>query len=220
MQNVQEKSTNQQTDEPSISLKFKVEWVEVLAKANSTWSILYFQINKMDFSSKSFITTAADLEAYVKKCKRCFQSLNHGNHIITHVHLEKTNISKLTTRKLCFIINSESMIQGHWVALLVIRAPVNVAVYLDSQNLLKQSKPSVYRNIEYFCKKNRLKLIDKSFRMQNLNHKNCGYHALHFIAKFCHLSMDSFNVYLHALRNNPNKMRELSMYLFVKSHFR
>ena len=184
--------------------------------------IIFISSNRsvtMDFSSKSFITSKADLEGFVKKCYKCYQTIDNGNFIVNHEILQQVNIYKTRQRKLCLIVNSESVIQGHWVVLLVIKAPIQVAIYLDSQNMLKRQRPKVYLSIEKFCKRNSLHLLDKSFQIQNLNHNNCGYHCLHYLAKFVHMSVHSFDHYVASLKRNPSKMKELSIYCFVQRHY-
>ena len=174
----------------------------------------------MDFSSPQFVLTEMDLKKLLSNCSKCMKSTANANLIMHHESLSKLDLNELRGRKLAIIINSEEKTLGHWITLLVARSPSNFAIYMDSENKLKHENPNIFSNIKKFCNRNNLKLVDRSFKSQKLGNYNCGFHALHTIAKFIHLSQSEFSHYFDALRSNPFHTNENRIVRFVLRHFK
>ena len=166
-----------------------------------------------------FILSDIDLKKLLKNCPRCQKSSANGHLIMHHENLIDFDIQNLRRQKLAIILNSEKNNVGHWVTLLISRSPSNFAIYMDSENKLKHENPIVFLNIKKFCKKNNLKLIDRSFRNQKIGNYNCGFHVLDTIAKFVHLTNSKFTHYIDALKSNPIETNENRIFQSVKKHF-
>ena len=137
-----------------------------------------------------------------------------------HENIINLNVKELRKRKIIIILNSEKDIVGHWVTLLISKSPLNVAIYMDSENKLKHKNPQVFSNIKTFCDNNHLRLIDRSFRNQEFGNYNCGFHVLDTVAKFVHSPRSKFTRYIDALRSNPIERNENHIFNSVKKHFK
>ena len=175
----------------------------------------------MDFTDQMMITSDSDLIELLKECPKCFKTSLNGKLIMFHEDIQSLNVKHLRHQKLCIIINSEKGDEklGHWVALLISKLPSNLVTYMDSLNMLKNTKPAVHSNIIDFCKLNNLNVIDRSFKWQRLNQNSCGYYSLYILAKFVHLSHNAFEHFLDALKRNPNSRNEYHIFKFVVKHF-
>ena len=133
----------------------------------------------MAFTSNAFITSNNQLKTILYKCSSCYKLMNNGKNIF---HFSKLLELKLYKKnfKTCIILNitkKNSDAIGHWI-LICINFTLNCAIIYDPLNILTKS---ISQNIDIFCKTNRLKRHDFSFRTQQLKSKSCGLHCIYFI---------------------------------------
>ena len=172
----------------------------------------------MNPSNRKFETSDHDLTKYIQKCKKCSNVILNGKNIIYYENIDGIEITNHD--KVAIIMNNQLNIVGHWVILLVLKKQdFRFAIYYDSLNTARYKNTHLFDSIKLFCRKIRLKLYDCSFRIQNSKSRNCGFHSLHLLAKFSHLSFSKFCNYITLLKKNPVRVNDALSIKFVEKHF-
>lgn len=168
---------------------------------------------------QSDITSTTDLQIILSNCKECQKVTLEGKLILPHSQLPNIELKKLGKKvKYCLTVNSRLQGIGHWFTIIT-NNHTKKAFLLNGLRTVHLNK-KIKSNINLFCKKNNLKLVDLSFPYQRKESLNCGYLAMYMVYKTHSTNTKEFLAFRKMMLNNNDKTNEIYMIKEMKKHFK